>query len=220
MSITADVVIAVIIVLAVIIGAKSGLLQSLAGVIVLICSALGASWAARVLADPLAGKLSPMLSEGLAEKLKNAGDSASTATASAEEMLRQFGFSGQALENLAKEAVQRAGETGQALADSVVNTVTHSISYAAVFLVVFIALLVVLALLIKPLELATKLPGLHALNTAGGAALGLVEGVLLVFAAVWVLRKLQLVITPEMVENSTLLKFFANNSPLSLLTGL
>ena len=220
MSILADVVIVAVILLALIIGAKSGLLQSLAGVIVLVCSAIGASFAARFLADPLAQQLQPMLSDGLTEKLGQTGQSAAATVADARQMLEKFGFSGESLENLAKEIVRRVGETGQTMADTVVGTVTHSIAFAVVFVVVFILLLVVLSLLIKPLELATRLPGLHGLNTLGGGVLGFVDGVLLVFAAVWVLRRLQLVITPQLVEESTLLKFFVENSPLSLLTGL
>ena len=216
----ADIVILAVIILAVVLGAKSGLVKSLAGVIVLVCSALGATFAAKVLADPLTEKLAPMLSEGLAEKIRGMGQSGSAVTASAEEMLQRFGFSGQTLKNLAEKAIQSAAESGQALADSVVNTVTHSIAYAAVFLVAFLILLIVLSLIVKALELATELPGLKTLNTVGGAALGLIKGLLLVFCAVWVLRRLQLVITPEMVEHSVVLSFFANFSPLSLLTGL
>ncbi len=220
MSILADVIIVAVILLALIIGAKSGLLQSLAGVIVLVCSAIGASFAARFLANPLAQQLQPMLSEGLTEKLGQTGQPAAATVADARQMLEKFGFSGESLENLAKEIVRRVGETGQTMADTVVGTVTHSIAYAAVFLVSFLILLLVLTLLVKGLELAAELPGLKTVNGFGGAVLGLIKGVLLVFAAVWVLRKLQLIITPELVENTVLLKFFANNSPLSLLTGL
>ena len=214
----ADIVIAAVIILAVVLGAKSGLIKSLAGVIVLVCSAVGASWAAKLLADPLTEKLAPMLSQGISEKIQGMGQS--TTTASAQEMLQRFGFSGQTLKNLADQAVERAAESGQALVDSVVTTVTHSIAYAAVFLVAFLVLLIALSLVVKALELATELPGLKTLNTVGGGALGLIKGLLLVFFAVWALRRLQLIITPEMVEHSVILSFFANNSPLSLLTGL
>ena len=88
------------------------------------------------------------------------------------------------------------------------------------FVSLLLVLLLVLSLLIKPLELATKLPGLRTLNALGGGLLGLIKGLLLVFFAVWVLRKLQLLITPQLMEESMFLPFFVNNSPLSLLTGL
>lgn len=216
MSILADVIIVAVILLAVFIGAKSGLLQSLAGVIVLVCSAVGASFAAKFLADPLSEVLHPFLADGLTEKLRGF----TVQTGSAGELLEKFGFSGETLQRLTDQVTARIRETGQSLTETVVGTVTHSVTYAVVFLVAFIILLVLLSLLVKGLELATKLPGLKTINSWGGGILGFIKGVLLVFAAVWVLRRLQLVITPEMVEGSTLLKFFAEHSPLSLLTGL
>ena len=46
------------------------------------------------------------------------------------------------------------------------------------------------------------------------------KGVLLVFLAVWVLQKLQLLVTPELVDKTVLLKFFARNSPIDLIAKL
>ena len=43
---------------------------------------------------------------------------------------------------------------------------------------------------------------------------------LLVFLAVWVLQKLQLLVTPELVDKTVLLKFFARNSPIDLIAKL
>lgn len=211
-----DLVILAVIVLALVLGAKAGLIKSLAGVVTVVCSALGASWCARTFSDTVTGWLRPVLSDGIAEKLRGM----SVDTSSVSELLQKFGFSGKTLEKLVQQVTEQMKETGQSLADAVTGTVTHSVAYAVVFLVAFLALLLVLTLVVKALQLAAELPGLKTLNGLGGAALGLIKGVLLVFAAVWVLRKLQLVITPEMVENTVLLKFFAENSPLSLLTGL
>ncbi len=216
-SMIPDLVILAVLVVAVVLGAKAGLLKSLAGVIVVVCSALGASWCARAFSDPLADKLAPLLSARLTEKLEDTG---AVRTASAGDMLEKFGFTGRPLENLTEQVLQQVRETGRTLVESVVTTVTHSIAYAAVFLVSFLVLLLALTLLVKALQLAAELPGLKTVNGLGGGILGFLKGALLVFAAVWALRKLQLIVTPEMVENSLLLKFFANNSPLSLLTGL
>ena len=53
-----------------------------------------------------------------------------------------------------------------------------------------------------------------------GGALGLVKAALLLFFAVWVLQKLQLLVTPELVSKTVLLKFFAQNSPIDLIAKL
>jgi len=44
--------------------------------------------------------------------------------------------------------------------------------------------------------------------------------ILLVFFAVWLLQRLQLVITEDMVQQSALLQFFVNRSPMDWLTSL
>ena len=53
-----------------------------------------------------------------------------------------------------------------------------------------------------------------------GGVLGLVKTALLLFLAVWVLQKLQLLVTPELVSKTVLLKFFAQNSPIDLIAKL
>ena len=216
MGVFVDVILAAAVLLAVFLGARSGLIKSLAGLIKVVASVLGASFAARVLADPVAEWLRPLL----VQKIQNRMAGPSVNTASAGELLEKFGFTGSALQNLIEKVTRQAAETGRSIAQTVVDTVTHSIAYAAVFLVAFLVLLLVLTLVIKAMELAAELPGLKTLNTLGGAALGLIKGLLLVFFAVWVLVKLQLIITPELVEESFFLPFFVNYSPLSLLTGL
>ena len=87
-------------------------------------------------------------------------------------------------------------------------------------LVLFGLVLVVLRLALSPLHLFTKLPVVHGVNALLGGALGLVKGALLVFLAVWVLQKLQLLVTPELVDKTVLLKFFARNSPIDLIAKL
>jgi hypothetical protein len=106
------------------------------------------------------------------------------------------------------------------LLSAVSDSVAHSVAYAAVYLAAFLVLLVVVWLLMKPVYLLVKLPVLRTANALGGGALGLVWGALLVFLAVWLMQRFDLFLTADMVENSMLLRFFANNSPLSLLTSL
>ena len=83
-----------------------------------------------------------------------------------------------------------------------------------------VCILLAVWLLLKPVQLLTKLPLLRTVDRLGGGALGLVWGALLVFLAVWLMLRFDWVLTKEMVDNSRLLHFFATNSPLSLLTSL
>jgi hypothetical protein len=68
--------------------------------------------------------------------------------------------------------------------------------------------------------LVLRLPGLHGLNALGGGALGLAEGVLLVFLAVWVLRRLGVSFDAAPLAEAHILRIFTENTPLSLLSLL
>lgn len=211
----ADIVIAAVLVLAVWIGAKRGLLQSLAGVIIVVAAFFGASWAANTFDEAAAQWMRPMLEDylqqTLAQQQQNAG---------VEDLLRSFQLDGLALQQQIEQIMQEMQQTGAAAVDTVMDSVTLSIAHAAVFVVAFIVLALVLWLVMLPLKLMTKLPGLHAINAIGGGALGLVWGTLLVFLAVWAMGRFGWLITQEMVDRSYILRFFATNTPLSLLALL
>ena len=83
------------------------------------------------------------------------------------------------------------------------------------------SLLVLLWLLMKPLNaIVTRLPLVSTVNGLGGAALGLVCGGLTLFVVVWAMQRFGWLITPDLVEKTTLLKFFATHTPLGLLATL
>ena len=210
----ADIVIAGVLVLAAAIGAWKGLVKSLAGVVIVMVAFIGASFVANAFSEPVAQWLGPVIEEKILDKL------ATENTADAESMLAAFHFRGENLQQMVDEVLEKVKETGMDLLSAVSDSVAHSVAYAAVYLAAFLVLLVVVWLLMKPVYLLVKLPVLRTANALGGGALGLVWGALLVFLAVWLMQRFDLFLTADMVENSMLLRFFANNSPLSLLTSL
>ena len=207
--------IAAALVLAVIVGAKRGLLQSLAGVIIMVAAFFGASWAANTFDEMAAQWMRPLLEDYLQQTV-----AAQQQNAGVEDLLRSFQLNGVGLQQQIEEIMQEMQQTGAAAVDAVMESVTLSIAHAAVFLVSFLVLVIVLWLIMLPLKLMTKLPGLHAINAIGGGALGLVWGTLLVFLAVWAMGRFGWLLTQEMVENSYILRFFANNTPLTLVALL
>ena len=76
------------------------------------------------------------------------------------------------------------------------------------------AILVVWFPLSHALDLVAKLPVLNGLNRWGGAIIGIIKGGLLVYIAVWLLR--DLLIPPEAVGQTYLLRFFCTTSPFTL----
>ena len=206
MAIFVDIFMAAILLLALVLGLRQGFVQSLARVAIVIVALLGAAWLAQQLAEPAAKWLEPV-----------AVDDPSLAAAG---LLEAFGFSGDVLDELVQSVTDKAQEMGQTLLNAVVSTVLHSVAYAVVYLLSFLLLLLVLRLLLAPLHLFTKLPVVHGVNAILGGALGLVKGALLLFFAVWLLRRFQILVTPELIGQTYILRFFAEHSPMELITSL
>lgn len=220
MAIFVDLFMAAILLLALVLGIRQGFLQSLARVAIVIVALLGAAWLAQHLADPAAKWLEPVLTEKLQQQMSGQPAAADDPSLAAAGILETFGFSGDTLDEMVRSVTEKAQEVGQTLLSAVVSTVLRSVAYAVVYLVSFLLLLLLLRLLLAPLHLFTKLPGVHGINAALGGVLGLVKGALLLFFAVWLLRRLQLWITPELISQTYILRFFAEHSPMELITSL
>lgn len=220
MAIFVDLFMAAILLLALVLGVRQGFVQSLARVAIVIVALLGAAWLAQHLADPAAKWLEPVLTEKLQQQMSGQPAAADDPSLAAAGILETFGFSGDTLDEMVRSVTEKAQEVGQTLLSAVVSTVLRSVAYAVVYLVSFLLLLLLLRLLLAPLHLFTKLPGVHGINAALGGVLGLVKGALLLFFAVWLLRRLQLWITPELISQTYILRFFAEHSPMELITSL
>ena len=220
MAIFVDLFMAAILLLALVLGIRQGFLQSLARVAIVIVALLGAAWLAEHLADPAAKWLEPVLTEKLQQQMSGQPAAADDPSLAAAGILETFGFSGDTLDEMVRSVTEKAQEVGQTLLSAVVSTVLRSVAYAVVYLVSFLLLLLLLRLLLAPLHLFTKLPGVHGINAALGGVLGLIKGALLLFFAVWLLRRLQLWITPELISQTYILRFFAEHSPMELITSL
>ena len=81
-------------------------------------------------------------------------------------------------------------------------------------------LTILLKLLIRAMDLVLQLPGLHLVNSLGGAVIGLIEGALVLFLAIWVLRRFGVSFETPAVEWTYLLSFFAKHTPLSALASV
>lgn len=215
-GIFADLILLALLLIGLVLGWRQGFVQALTRIIVVVAALLLASWIAGKLAEPAARWLEPILSEKLEQRLTAQGN-----TDDAGEMLAAFGFEGDTLSELVDNAVEKAQQAGETLLSAVVSTALKSAAYAVVYVVSFLLLLLLLLrLILTPLHLFTKLPVVHGVNALLGGVLGLVKCALLLFLAVWVLQKLQLLVTPELVSKTVLLKFFAQNSPIDLIAKL
>ncbi|MDO4811527.1 MAG: CvpA family protein [Eubacteriales bacterium] len=213
MPMIADLIIIAVLIAALVIGVKRGLLSAIAGIVSVVAAFFGASLSASLLTPAMEKWLQPLLMKKLEQKLSGAQ------TADGRTMLGLLGFDGQGLSNMLHSVTERIRETGEAMLSAVAGSVAHSIAYAIAYLVSFVVLLLVFRLLCKLFK-KMELPVFAQLDSVGGGILGLMEGALLIFVAVWVMQKMNWILTPAMIADSTILKFFAEHTPLDFLASL
>ena len=135
------------------------------------------------------------------------------------EMLAQLGIDPAVAAVLVESALERMADSGMTLVEALVDVVLETVVHAVVFLLAFVLLNIVLRIVLGALGLVLMLPGLRTLNSLGGAAVAFVEAVLLLFLMVWVARRCAMDVT-ALSEGTVLLRFFVNNTPLSVLNLL
>ena len=216
-----DVIMAVVLIAAVIYGAHRGLFRALAGLAVVIVALVGAAIIANTLAAPAARLVTPLIREQIETKVDEAMARQSQEVQMPEEdLLALMGLDEDVRNSLASQTQEKIQDTGVSLVMAVVESLAQSILYAALFLVSFVGLTILLKLLIRAMDLVLQLPGLHLVNSLGGAVIGLIEGALVLFLAIWVLRRFGVSFETDTVSATHILRFFATHTPLSALSLL
>lgn len=225
-----DVIAAAILIASAAWGAHRGLLRALAGLAVVIAALVGAAIIANTLAAPAAHLVTPLIQEHIETRVDAAMAQQSQEVQMPEEdvdqdfaiedLLALMGLDEDVRSSLVQQTEEKIRDTGVSLAMAVVESVAQSILYAALFVLSFAVLTIALKLLVRALDLVLQLPGLHLVNSLGGGIIGLIEGALALFLAIWVLRRFGVSFETDTVSATHILKFFAAHTPLSALSLL
>lgn len=218
-----DAIVVIILVIFLVCGTLRGLLRSLAGLVSVILALAGAGMTASFVSEPLAKLAAPLLGARIEEKVRDALAQQAGEISLPEaltELPQRLGLDGAAWRPLAERIQRSVTETGTEIAEAAAESLLHSVIYGAVFLLTFLLILILLKILLKALDLITALPVIHGLNALGGGLLGLTEGALVLFLAVWVARKFGVSFETELFEGAHILRIFTANTPLSVLSFL
>lgn len=214
-------------------GACRGLFRTLTELLTVVVALVGAGLIAGALAAPAARLTAPLIEEHIRQQVDDAMTVQSSQQVQMPELdveedegfeiadlLALMGLDEDVRDSLVEETQEKIADTGETIAVALVESVAQSLLYGVLFLLSFLILMVLLKLAIRALNLVLKLPGLHLVNSLGGAVVGLVEGALLVFLAIWILRRLGVSFDTETVTQTHILHFFTTNTPLSALSFL
>ena len=216
-------------------GAYRGLLRSVAGLVLIAAVLVGAGIFANKATPVAAHVLQPVIEKGVEARVDEAlgtpggvtpqeprpgGDPAEDDTPELADLLALLGIDDDPARDILESARAQVRDAGVDLITAVVESVAESILHVALFTLAFVVLLILLRLAVRALDLVAKLPVLHTANALGGGAVGLIEGALAVFLAVWVLRRFGVSFDTEAVAQTHLLRFFTTHTPLSALSFL
>lgn len=110
-----------------------------------------------------------------------------------------------------QEQVENAAQAAQtALIVQQAKALAELAAKVLMFLVGFVGVLVIWLILCHALDLVAKLPGLHFLNRAMGAVLGLVKGLILLMVLRWLLCDALHLIPEEITEGSYVLSLLSS----------
>lgn len=205
-------------------GAKRGLFQSLAGLMIVVVALVGAAIIAGTFAKPIAKAAAPVVEKHFAEKLDALLEELPEEVGVPENTegtvdLPEDGFLTDMMDDVGTVLEDAADSAGKAASAAVENLI-ESFAYGILLILAFVLLLLLLRVLCAAMGLITKLPGVHGLNALGGAVFGLVEGVLLVFLAVFMLQNLGVSLDTAALQEAHILRIFRENTPISILMSL
>lgn len=227
-----DIVVAAVLLGFAVYGGKRGLFRALSGLLAVVVALVGAGIIAATFTTPVTKVVTPLIAGHIEEKVENAmavqsaGSGVQMPEADTEDpsaiqdLLTILGLDDEVRSRLAEEVQEKVRDTGASIAAAVVESMARSFIYGTLYILSFAVLLLLMKVLIGAMDLVLKLPLLRGLNTLGGAAVGLVEGALLLFLAVWVLRRLGVSFESEALAEAHILRIFTANTPLGVLSHL
>ena len=204
-------------------GAKRGLLRTLAGLVIVVVALVGAGMIATTFSGPAAKLAAPLIEKQIEKKIdaaiaESAPSSHVDEDSQLEGLLSLLGLDTEVRSSLMEKTRDTVRDTGVSVVTAVVTGVAQSMIYGVLYILSFVALTVLLHVLFKAMGLLTKLPGLRSLNALGGGVLGLIEGGLLLFLAVWAARRLGVSFEAQPFADAHILAVFTTHTPLSVLT--
>lgn len=105
---------------------------------------------------------------------------------------------------LERRAEDSVAATARPLRPAVAPGTGGDFAYAILYILIFVALVILLRLAALAINLVLRLPVLSGVNTLGGALLGLLEGMMVVWLLIWLAPRLGIALP---AENTYLLHF-------------
>ena len=214
-------------------GFSNGLIRGVFGVVTLALSLFIASIIASAYSDAFTDLINPFVS-GVVDKAlldifnsdsdgdDNIFEDRSENFIAAYKALRRIGLPESPAIRIAEMATSGRGNDGipdVMLSDYLTDRLSSVLAFVAVFGIAFILLAIAFSVIGNLIGFVLSLPGLALVDSIAGAAFGFAKGLLIVLILATVVRYIGL-LAPEIIENTTVLKYIVNNNPIANVIGI
>lgn len=217
-------------------GFRNGFIRAVLGILAILAAIYGANLVAKTYSGEFTGMLKPFVGGIIGKAVSNAMDGSDAPAAEGEdsapednaapnvfdisfEALQAIGVSDEAAGLLADKVGGEIESVGQQMTATLTEKLCAALAYILVFGITFLVIAILFAIIGNLLNLVYILPGIETADRLIGLVLGLLKGGLIVFAIAMILRYMGL-ISPEVIDKTTLLKFLTDVNPLADILGI
>lgn len=199
-------------------GFQLGFIRSFFSLLALFVAFLGALFLAKQLTPVLSDLAAPHILPSIVQKIEKDPSTSPSADLSSEELshvLQKLGLPQSWLEVIEK-ATESQNQNSTATTNPsqfLARSILEMIASPIVFILCFVILLLLLNLLIKALDLVSKLPILNLTNRILGALFGLCKALLLLFLLHWLFVDLLGKIPADIIEQTKSFQIFSTLFP-------
>jgi len=205
-------------------GYRNGLIPGIFMLLALIASLYGAKLVAETYSEEFTAILEPFASGVTDRAIRDLDEDEveldGTVYGEAKAILEKIGFMGTLSENIAAELAEEVTETGHVLRAAMIKRLCVDVAYALALTIAFVLLAIAFAVIGNLISLSFHIPGLEVLNGIMGAIFGLAEGLVFAFFIAWILRFAGMLVKPEVMEETILLKWLTSVNPMVEFFGL
>lgn len=202
-------------------GRKRGFVRTLTGILALLLAFWGAGFLARETSPYLSSKyVEPWLYKSIMPNMSQSSappSSEAEVTDSLGSALSEIGFTDSLLSSFFSDFAINLSDSVEQIVNGASRAIGYKLTYALLFLFYFLILYLLFRILGKIVHLIAKIPGINFFNRSFGLLLGLFFGYLAVSALSYILSITGILLTPQLIANTYVLRFIMNFNPLSLM---
>ena len=212
-------------------GYKSGIVRSVFAILAIVISIYGASLIAGIYNEEFDGMIKPFLSgmvDTAASKVRSGEDTVVKLEDGDREnvykmsyaVMRELGLVDSATDKIAIEVEDETKNVNQDMYNLISDKVCQRVAYVAVFYICFILIAIIFAVVGNLVNLSFEIPKAGIAEPIVGAVLGLVRGLILVYAIAMIFRYTGIFLKENVTDNFGILHAISNANPIAGIIGM